>query len=162
MPYGFKHRWKDEVGSATPQFLDNRTIVVSPDNMVDHTGHHSGDTLTFFDVTTGSLLREVKPVFFGPTAELAVSPDRRYFATVSAYASPKVTRADGRLPNSHIPEVLVYQSAGTPLPAVIPTEPGLIGGVAQLNQLLLPSLSADAATLAIAQDGRVVVFERKN
>jgi hypothetical protein len=158
LDYRFKDHKQHESGSVTARFLDNDEIVVSPDNMVDDTGHHSGASLEIIRISDGKVIRCITPMNFGPTGELAVSPDRRYFATVSAYADPKVILSDGRLPNPHKPEVLIGEKDHQVPLAVVPNPEGF----GLLGNELMPSLSSGASVLAVAQDGKVGVYRRIN
>lgn len=163
IPVGFgfrKGRAPEEKGSVTVRFLDNAQIVLTPDNMVDHTGHHSGSSIEVININDNRVVREITFKNFGPTGELAVSPDLSHFAVYSSYASALAERSDGLWPNFHKPELLLFTTNETKPEMVIPDLKG-DGAVAHLRNMVLPSLSTDASVVAIAQLGSVKVFQTK-
>lgn len=153
--YAFRRR-DSEVGSVVARFLDANRLIICSDNMVDRTGHHSGESLEIISASDGTVLRRISPKYFGPTGELEVSPDGKYFAVVSAYADPKIMRADGPLPNPYKPEVVIADKDHDNPFAVIPN---LEGNGLSTNELL-PSLSSGASVLAVAHEGTIEVFRR--
>jgi WD40 repeat protein len=112
--FGFKDRDPDETGSVTVRFLSNQEILVSPDNMVDHTGHHSGNSLELINIEKDGIVREISPKAFGPTGELAVSPDLSYFAVFSYYINAWAERSEGFWPNFHKPELFAIRKGQRP------------------------------------------------
>lgn len=160
--FGFKKgRTSEEKGSVTARFLDNEQIVVIPDNMVDHTGHHSGTSIHFINISQNRIVRKITPKNFGPTGELAVSPDLSYFVVYSSYASALAVRSDGLWPNFHKPELMLFSKNDTNAEALIPGLNG-DGAVAHLRNMILPRLSSNASFIAIAQTGTVQVFQTKD
>jgi hypothetical protein len=164
IPVGFGFNTKGqradqrEPGSFTARFLDNEQIVVTPDNMVDHTGHHSGYSLEVINANEGRVVREITPKNFGPTGELTVSPDLSHFAVYSHYVSAWAKLSDGLWPDFHKPELLVFGTDDTRPELVIPDLKG--GGVvAYLTNMVLPKLSNDASVVAVAQFGAIKVFK---
>lgn len=152
--FAFNNPWPEEHGSVVARFLDNQNIVVCPDNMVDHNGRHSGNSLEIINVSEGRIVRVIAPKEFGPSGELAVSPDGSHFAVYSLYVSARVQRADGLLPNPYKPELLVFDSKGSEPDYVVPRlDAG--GGVAPLTNQVLPCLSSGASVIALAQDGAI-------
>lgn len=152
--FGFKSRSGGETGAITARFLDDDLIVVSPDGRIDSTGHSSGNNLKIISINSGQAVRTITPDHFGPTGELIVSPDRKYFAAVSEYATAKVRRADGRLPNEYKPEIVIAD-AGHDAPV------GVISGLDNYgvnSDQLMPSVSSRASVLAVAQNEAIEIF----
>jgi hypothetical protein len=126
--------------------------------MVDHTGHHSGNSLELIDIEKDGIVREISPKAFGPTGELAVSPDLSYFAVFSYYINAWAERSEGFWPNFHKPELLLFGKGNAQPELVIPDlKPS--GAVAYLANLVLPRLSDRGSVIAIAQFGAVKVFQ---
>lgn len=142
------------------RFLDNDRIVVCPDDVVDHNGHHSGNGLEIIDVRADRIVSEIKPKNFGPKGELVISPDRSHFAVYSHYVNPWVELADGLLPNFHKPELLLFQRDERKPELMIPNL-DLAGQVAFSTNRVLPSLSSSASVVAVAQGGAIKVFKVK-
>lgn len=163
IPLGFGFRkWEsgDQTGSFTARFLDDGQVVVTPDNMTDHSGYHSGNSIEVIDIKSGELVREIVPKNFGPTGELAVSPDLRYFGAYSNYVSARAKLEDGLWPNFHKPELLLFAKSETQPQLVISNLSG-DGAVAYLRNMILPKISDNASVVAIAQHGTVKVFETR-
>jgi hypothetical protein len=159
--FGFK-KWEsdEEKGSFTARFLDNEEVVITPDNMVDHTGHHSGNSVEVININENRVVREVAPKNFGPTGELAVSPDLRHFAVYSHNVSAFAKLSDGLWPDFHKPELMLFTTDDTKPELVIP-DLKADGAVAHLRNMVLPRLSTDASVMAVAQLGAVKVFQTK-
>jgi len=159
--FGFK-KWRPDgkKGSFTARFVDNEEVVVTPDNMTDHTGHHSGNSMEVVNVREGRLAREITPKNFGPTGELTVSSDLCYFAVYSHNVSGFAKLSDGLWPDFDKPQLMLYSADETKPELVIP---GLKadGAVAHLRNMILPSLSNNASVVALAQAGAVKVFQIK-
>jgi len=163
IPIGFGFRkWEsdEEKGSFTARFLDNQLIVVTPDNMVDHTGHHSANSMEVINIAENRVVREIAPKNFGPTGELAMSPDRNHFVVYSHYVSASAKLSDGLWPDFHKPELSLFRTDDTKPELVIP-DLKADGAVAHLRNMILPSLSNDASIVAVAQLGAVKVFQTK-
>jgi hypothetical protein len=159
--FGFK-KWESdaEKGSVTARFLDNDQVVVTPDNMTDHTGHHSGTSMVVINISESRVVREIMPKNFGPTGELAVSPDLGHFAVYSHNVSAVAKLSDGLWPDFHKPELMLFATNQTKPELVIPDLRG-DGAVAHLRNMVLPRLSSNASVVAVAQLGAVKVFQAK-
>jgi hypothetical protein len=159
--FGFK-KWESnaEKGSFAARFLDNDEVVVTPDNMTDHTGHHSGNSMEVINISKSRVVREITPKNFGPTGELAVSRDLSHFAVYSHNVSGFAKLSDGLWPDFHKPELMLFTTDETKPELVIPDLKG-DGAVAHLRNMVLPTLSADASVVAVAQLGTVKVFQTK-
>ena len=157
--FGFK-KWESdaEKGSFAARFLDNDEVVVTPDNMTDHTGHHSGNSMEVINITASRVVREITPKNFGPTGELAVSPDLSHFAVYSHNVSAFAELSDGLWPDFHKPELMLFTTNGTKPELVIPDLKS-DGAVAHLRNMVLTSLSSDGSVIAVAQLGSVKVFQ---
>lgn len=159
--FGFKKWDPDErKGSFTARFLDNENVVVTPDNMTDHTGHHSGNSMEVINISESRVVREITPKNFGPTGELAVSRDLSHFAVYSHDVSAFAKLSDGLWPDFHKPELMLFSKDRTKPELVIPNLKA-DGAVAHLQNMILPSLSSDASVVAVAQLGAVKIFQTK-
>lgn len=163
IPVGFGFRkWEtgEERGSFTARFLDNEEVVVTPDNMTDHSGHHSGNSMEIVNISEGRVVREITPNNFGPTGELAVSPDLSHFAVYTHNVTAFAKLSDGLWPDFHKPQLMLFSANGAKPELVIP-DLKADGAVAHLRNMVLPSLSSDASVVAVAQLGVVKVFRTK-
>jgi hypothetical protein len=85
------------LGRVLGRFLDEQEIVVIPDQHLDHTGHHSGDSLKLFSLSSHAPQESLKPDHFSPTGSLAVSDDGKSILINSFYIPPEVlANPDGR------------------------------------------------------------------
>jgi hypothetical protein len=159
--FAFK-KWESdaEKGSVTARFLHNDEVVVTPDNMIDHTGQHSGNSMEVINISEGRVVREVTPKNFGPTGEFAVSPDLSHFAVYSHNVSAFAKLSDGLWPDFHKRDLMLFASDQTNPELVIP-DLKADGSVAHLRNMVLPSLSSDASVVAVAQLGAVKVFQTR-
>lgn len=155
--FGFQRRSPEQKGSVTAQFLDNKHIVVTPDDTVDAAGHHSGNSLEIINVSESRDIRRITPKNFGPTGELFVSPDFTHFVVYSSFTSAWAKRWDGLWPDFHKPELLIFKSDASKPESVIPLG-SRDGALAHLRNLVLPRLSSNASVVAAAQRGAVEIF----
>lgn len=155
--FSFKKRHSDEFGSVVARFIDNKEILVIPDNMIDHTGNHSGYTLEVIDVSNGRLVREITPPHFAPTGDLVVSSDRSHFAVDSVFASPEDFRRESLHPKDLRLNLFIFATGGSTPEAAIPNlYIGLPGGKGEPLRL-----SSDGSVLAVSESpsGAIKVFE---
>ena len=152
--YGFHHRRRNETGSVTARFLDNAQIVISPDNMLDHNGRHSGYSLDIINLDTKQTVHKITPENFGPTGELVVSPDRTYFATVSVPVKPGSTREPGN--TGARTELLIWDNGPSYTMRMI----GGLESYGLTSNDLLPSISRDSSVVALAQAGKIQIFKK--
>lgn len=159
--FGFM-KWDSdaEKGSVTARFLHNDEVIVTPDNMTDHTGHHSGNSMEVINISEGRVVREVTPKNFGPTGEIAVSPDLSHFAVYSHKVSAFAKLSDGLWPDFHKPDLMLFATDQSKPELVIP-DLKADGAVAHLRNMVLPRLSSNGYVVAVAQVGAVTVFQTR-
>jgi len=78
------------LGRVLGRFLGEREIVVMPDQHLDRTGRHSGDSLKLFSVSSQAPLESLNLDHFSPTGRLAVSDDGKTILVNSFYIPPEV------------------------------------------------------------------------
>lgn len=78
------------LGRVLGRFLNEQEIVVMPDQHLDHTGHHSGDSVKVLSLSGHGDPQSLSPDHFSPTGSLAVSDDGRSIVVSSFYIPPKV------------------------------------------------------------------------
>jgi hypothetical protein len=155
--FAFKNRHPDEYGSVVARFLDDREILVVPDNMIDHTGNHSGYSLEVIDILKGQVVHEITPSKFAPTGVLALSRDGNRFAVDSVYANPKEFHLESLHPKDlHVNVFIFSKGVGSPQSAVSNVYIGLAGGRGEPLRL-----SSDGSVLAISESpsGVIKVFQ---
>jgi len=160
--FKFKKPWAPGVsGRVIAKFLSNDEILLSPDEHIDSTGHHSGDALKIMLITDGQIIREIKPEHFGPAREIAVSANRGCFAIMNWYISPGAAKRDAA--PTEPPSLIIYPDPTKALSYVISlSQVGVTGGL-EINQELegwLPRIANNGSTVAIAGDRDVIVFQR--
>lgn len=113
------------------------------------------------NISEGRVVREVTPKNFGPTGELAVSPDLSHFAVYSHNVSAFAKLSDGLWPDFHKPDLMLFATDQTNPELVIP-DLKADGAVAHLRNMVLPSLSSDASVCSsrTARSGEGIPNER--
>ncbi len=109
--YSFKDADQSKaLGRVVGLFLGGQELLLTPDENVDQTGHHSGDSLQLVSVA-GKVEQSVKPHHYGSTGELAASADQKTVVALSWYVPARLlAHPEGALPASS-PEVLVFGRA---------------------------------------------------
>ena len=157
--YSFKDADQSKpLGRVIGLFMGSQELLLAPDENVDSTGHHSGESLQLVSVT-GKVEQSIKPRHFGSTGELAASADQKTALALSWYVPARALAHEGALPAS-TPEVLVLgRGASLHLDSSLPIEGlGLRGGGWLENRR--PRLSSDGSVIAVAQRSGVTVFSR--
>jgi hypothetical protein len=141
------------LGRVLGRFLDEQEIVVMPDQHLDHTGHHSGDSIKVFSVSSHTPQQSLKPEHFSPTGRLEVSDDGRTVLVNSFYMSPKV------LANPHGP-----RSGGDGELFVIGPNPKLhVASTIPMDSLAQDvRVSSDGSVIAIRHYNRDITILKKN
>lgn len=150
------------LGRVLGLFVGDRELLLTPDENVDSTGHHSGDSLQLVSVTGKQVQvqQSIKPRHYAPTGEMATSADHRTLVALSWYVPARLlARHEGPLPASS-PEVLVLGRGKS-----LQMDAGLsIHGfglkVSGWLENRRPRVSSDGSVLAIAQDSGVTVLTR--
>jgi hypothetical protein len=157
--YSFKDADQSKpLGRVIGLFMGSQELLLAPDENVDSTGHHSGESLQLVSMT-GKVEQSIKPRHFGSTGELAASADQKTALALSWYVPARALAHEGALPAS-TPEVLVLgRGASLHLDSSLPIEGlGLRGGGWLENRR--PRLSSDGSVIAVAQRSGVTVFSR--
>jgi hypothetical protein len=157
--YSFKDADQSKpLGRVIGLFMGSQELLLAPDENVDQTGHHSGESLQLVSMT-GKVEQSIKPRHFGSTGELAASADQKTALALSWYVPARALAHEGALPAS-TPEVLVLgRGASLHLDSAIPIEGlGLRGGGWLENRR--PRLSSDGSVIAVAQRSGVTVLSR--
>jgi len=157
--YSFKDADQSKpLGRVIGLFMGSQELLLAPDENVDQTGHHSGESLQLVSMT-GKVEQSIKPRHFGSTGELAASADQKTALALSWYVPARALAHEGALPAS-TPEVLVLgRGASLHLDSAIPIEGlGLRGGGWLENRR--PRLSSDGSVIAVAQRSGVTVLAR--
>jgi len=146
------------LGRVIGLFMGSQELLLAPDENVDPTGHHSGESLQLASMA-GKVEQSIKPRHFGSTGELAASADQKTALALSWYVPARALAHEGALPAS-TPEVLVLgRGASLHLDSAIPIEGlGLRGGGWLENRR--PRLSSDGSVIAVAQRGGVTVLTK--
>jgi len=157
--YSFKDADQSKpLGRVIGLFMGSQELLLAPDENVDQTGHHSGESLQLVSMT-GKVEQSIKPRHFGSTGELAASADQKTALALSWYVPARALAHEGALPAS-TPEVLVLgRGASLHLDSAIPIEGlGLRGGGWLENRR--PRLSSDGSVIAVAQRSGITVLAR--
>src|SRR5262245_2236990 len=152
-----------ELGRVRGIFLGGHELLLSPDENVDKTGHHSGESVQFVSVSGKQVQvqQKIKPERYGATGDMAVSADRKWAAVVSRYVPAWVFTRDGALPADSVPEVLMLgRQTSLAKDAALPIDklPGSTNGGLDNRR---PRISADGSVIAIAH-GRAITILRRN
>lgn len=142
-------------------FVGNEELLLTPDENVDQTGHHSGGSLQLVSVVgkQAQVQQSVKPRHYAPQGDLAVSANGRTALAVSWYVPARLLAHEGALPASS-PELLVFErGASIKLDAALPIH-GLGLKASGWLENRRPRVSSDGSVLAIAQDSGVTVLTR--
>jgi hypothetical protein len=155
--YSFKDQSK-ALGRVIGVFWGTQELLLTPDENVDQTGHHSGDSLQLVNVT-GKVEQSMKPRHYGPTGELAASADQKTALALSWYEPARALAHEGALPAS-MPEVLslgrdtsLHVDSSTSIQGL-----GLRGSGWLENRR--PRISSDGSVMALAQRSGVTVLSR--
>lgn len=161
--YKFRNPWeKTQTGRVIGKFLSDDEILLSPDEHIDRTGHHSGKALEVMRVSDGQLMRKIRPDRFGPLGDVTTSAGHNCFAILNWDISPGILKRDLAPPEGSRPELLVFSNpersrsytiSNLSLDALATNE--------YLGSSYGPRISNNASAVAIAQDGGVTVFRRK-
>jgi len=139
-------------------FVGDRRVLLSPDDNVDQSGHHSGDDLKLVNLANRQVEQEIKPRHYGPTGEITISGDQSKVLVVSWYIPADVYRnPEKRFPKNSTPSALVFKlGTGLGLDAEIP----ISGSGLNLSGWLearRPQFSFDGSEVAFAKDNGVSV-----
>jgi hypothetical protein len=149
------------LGRVLGFFMGDEELILSPDENIDHTGHHSGDTLQVVSIAGKQVRIEqnIKPRQYGPQGELAVSANNRTVLTLSWYVPARFLAHEGALPASS-PELLVFErGASIKLNAALPVH-GLGLKASGWLENRRPRVSSNGSVIAIAQDNGVTVLTK--
>lgn len=157
--YSFKDADQSKpLGRVIGLFMSSQELLLAPDENVDQTGHHSGESLQLVS-KTGKVKQSIKPRHFGSTGELAASADQKTALALSWYVPARALAHEGALPVS-TPEVLVLgRGASLHLDSAIPIEGLGLRGSGWLENRR-PRLSSDGSVIAVAQRSGVTVLSR--
>ena len=157
--YSFKDADQSKpVGRVIGLFLGAQKLLLTPDENVDQTGHHSGDSLQLVSVA-GKVEQTIKPRHYGSTGELAASADQATALALSWYVPARALANEGPLPASS-PEVLILGTGAiSHVEATLPVHPfGLkVSGWLENRR---PRISSDGFVIAVAQDSGITVLAR--
>ncbi|MGA9669720.1 MAG: hypothetical protein WBQ94_10945 [Terracidiphilus sp.] len=158
--YSFKDADQSKpLGRVTGLFMGSQELLIAPDENVDPTGHHSGESLQLVGIT-GKVEQTIKPRHYGSTGELAASADQKTALALSWYVPARALAHEGALPAS-TPEVLVLgRGASLHLDSAIPIEGLGLRGSGWLENRR-PRLSSDGSVIAVAQRGGITVLTKK-
>jgi len=154
--FGFKKRYQNEGGAVLARFLDDTRIVVAPDNMIDHTGNHSGYGLEIIDISSGQVVGELKPRRFVPSGELVISADRSRFVASSNYLTPLEYRSEVPLFPGHPKQEIFVFAKDSPKPETVIE--GLSPSLPRPTNEAI-RLSSDGSVIAVAMSDSIKVFE---
>ena len=157
--YSFKDAdQSNPLGRVIGLFIGSQELLLAPDENVDPTGHHSGESLQLVSMA-GKVEQTIKPRHFGSTGELAASADQKTALALSWYVPARAMAHEGALPAS-TPEVIVFgRGASLHLDSAIPIEGlGLRGGGWLENRR--PRLSSDGSVIAVAQRSGATILTR--
>jgi hypothetical protein len=157
--YSFKDADQSKpLGRVIGLFIGSQELLLAPDENVDPTGHHSGESLQLVSMA-GKVEQTIKPRHFGSTGELAASADQKTALALSWYVPARAMAHEGALPAS-TPEVIVLgRGASLHLDSAISIEGlGLRGGGWLENRR--PRLSSDGSVIAVAQRSGVTILTR--
>jgi hypothetical protein len=150
------------LGRVMGLFVGSQELLLTPDENIDQTGHHSGDSLQLVSVTGKQVQvqQSIKPRHYAPTGEMATSADHRTVVTLSWYVPARLlARPEGALPASS-PEVLVFgRGASMHMEAAFPIH-GFGLKVSGWLENRRPRVSSDGSVLAIGQDSGVTVLTK--
>lgn len=158
--FEFKSPWRGRItGRVAGRFLNNKQIVLTPDDNFDRSGHHSGDCLRIVGIREGKTVQELKPRQFGPTGELRIASDGEEIVTASWYPPPSFyTHPHEPMPPDSVPELVVFLDKGRFL--LEATIKSLGGGSHVVGSPLPFRVSSDGSVIAVAQKFGISVFER--
>ncbi len=157
--YSFKDADQSKpLGRVIGLFIGSQDLLLAPDENVDSTGHHSGESLQLVNMTS-KVEQSIKPRHYGSTGELAASADQKTALALSWYEPARALAHEGALPASK-PEMLVL-GLGTSLrlDSTIPIEGLGLRGSGWLENRR-PRLSSDGSVIAVAQRSGVTVLSR--
>ena len=150
-----------QLGRVLGVFVGNEELLLTPDENVDQTGHHSGDSLQLVSVAgvKVQVQQSIKPRHYAPQGDLAVSANGRIAVSVSWYVPPRLLAHEGALPASS-PELLLFQrETSFQLEASLPIH-GLGLRVSGWLENRRPRLSSDGSVLAVAQRSGVTILKK--
>ena len=150
----------DVLGEVMGKFLSEDEFFLTPNESFDAGGNYAGNSIKEVRIADGSTVREFTPANYGPTGEIAVSADRRWFAAVSAYISPANLAKRVDTPAGGASDLLEFSLArSTPVATVKISANGLETSMS--GEVLRPVISGDGSLIAVAQDGGVTLFQRR-
>ena len=160
--FRFRKPWAPGVsGRVRAKFLNDDEILLSPDEHVDSTGHHSGDALKIVRVPDGQPVRKIRLPHFGPTGDITISANRGCFAIVNWYISPGNAKRD--LAPTEPPSLLIFPN---PLKAfsymILQSQPNNSSGL-EINpgrEDWQVRIANNASTVATTGDREVILFRR--
>ena len=157
--YSFKDADQSKpLGRVIGLFSGTQELLLTPDENVDQTGHHSGDSLQLVSVA-GKVEQIIKARHYGSTGELAVSANQKTALALSWYLPARALAHDGPLPASS-PEILVLgRSASLHMDSSVPIHGLGLRGSGWLENRR-PRISSDGSVIAIAQDSGVTLLTR--
>jgi hypothetical protein len=160
---GFSFRKGDPskpVGRVRGLFVGNDEVLLSPDESVDQSGHHSGDSLQLVSVISKQIQQNIKPRHYGPTGEMAISGDQKTILVVSWDIPAGVYRDQEKGFPASSPEALVFgRDVSLSMDAALPIHKSGLNLSGWLEGRR-PRVSSDGSVIAIAQDGGVTVLTK--
>ena len=157
--YSFKDADQSKaVGRVIGVFWGAQELLLTPDENVDQTGHHSGDSVQLVSMT-GKVEQSIKPRHYGPTGELAASAGQKTALALSWYEPARALAHEGALPASKPEMVVLGRGTSLHLDSAIPIEGLGLRGSGWLENRR-PRLSSDGSVIAVAQRSGVTVLSR--
>lgn len=150
------------LGRVKGQFVGNQEILLTPDENIDRTGHHSGDNLQLLNINGNQVevLQTIRPQDYGPEGAIVSSGDHTTVFVASEYLSARNLRHERALPAT-TPEFLIYgrNAKGMYLEATLPAHQ--LGKMASgWEAIWRLKASSDGAVIAVAQDGGITVMTK--
>jgi hypothetical protein len=123
--------------------------------MTDHTGNHSGYSLEVIDIAQNRIVGEIKPQYFVPAGEFAISADRTHFAAYSVYATPREYQTESPNPRTVRHELFIFNKDDSAPEVIIPElRAGLPAGASEAVRL-----SSNGSFLAVGSRKTIRVFQ---
>jgi hypothetical protein len=142
-------------------FVGDQELLLTPDENIDRSSHHSGDTLelTVLNGQPGKV-KNIPLKNYGPMGELAVSQNGKMAVALSWYVPAHIlAHEETPLPASSSPQAVILGMGVSPqVVEMLPIEAAWlpVGGWMESRR---PKVSADGSLIAIAQRGGIAVFK---
>lgn len=149
------------LGRVLGFFVNSQELLLTPDENIDQTGNHSGDSLQLVSITGKQVQvqQTIKPPHYGPTGEIAVSADHKSAVVISWYVPAPALAHEGALPASSPELLLLERAAGFQVDAALSIH-GFGLKVSGWLENRRPRLSSEGSVIAIAQDSGVTVLTK--